>query len=131
MQNLPIKALPNQRFSIVLDNNRWDIAIRDTNGTISVSMIRDGTALIENARAVAGMRIIPAQYQEAGNFTLTTQNGEIPDYTKFGVTQELIYLSATELAEIREPVSPPITEDFFDPIAPLPLRFAPQGYELA
>jgi hypothetical protein len=128
MQTLPIQAIANQQFSTVLDNNRWNISIRSTNGTVSVSMTRNDVLIIENLRAVSGMRIIPAQYQEAGNFALITQSGEIPDYTKFGVTQTLIYLSAAELVVIREPQSPPVTTAFFNPIGALPLRFSPQNY---
>lgn len=131
METLPIQAVPNQQFSVVLDDNRWDITIKTTNGTISVSLTLNNEVVIENLRAVAGVRIIPAEYQEAGNFAIITQNLAIPEYTQFGVTQALLYFSAAELAVMREPIVPPITAADFDPIAALPLRFAPQGYELA
>lgn len=131
METVSIQAIPNQTLTIVLNQIRWDMTIKSTNGTVSVSITKDGVLLIENARATAGMRIIPAKYQEDGNFAIITTNNEIPDYTKFGITQSLVYVTQDELDVIRAPVAPPITASYFDQSAPLPLRFAPQGYELA
>lgn len=131
MQSIPIQALPNQSFSIPLDGNQWDFVIRSTNGTISVTLTLNGSIVIENMRAVGGMRIIPSIYEEAGNFVIVTANFEIPDYTKFGVTQQLIYVSATELAALRSPPPAILTPANFDSNAALPLRLFPQGYRLA
>lgn len=131
MNQIPIQAIPNQSFTINLDNALYDISIKYTNGCMSVSISRDNSALIENLRAVAGQLIIPCKYQEAGNFLFTTLNQQLPDYTQFNVTQQLIYLSADELAAIRTPTPSQITDDFFNPIAAFPLRYKPQGYVLA
>jgi len=128
MQNVPLQAVPNQQFAVALDDNQWDITLKTTNGTVSVTMLRNGEVIVENARAVAGMRIIPCIYQEDGNFVIVTQNQEVPEYSKFGVTQFMIYLSASELDEIRVPIPSLITQSYFDPLGALPLRFAPQGY---
>jgi hypothetical protein len=128
MQNIPIQAIPNQQFSTVIDNNRWDISLKTTNGTVSCTLLRNGETIVDNARCVSGMRIIPCIYQENGNFAFVSQLQELPDYNKFGVTQFMIYLSPDELAVIRTPPPAIITSDFFDPLAALPLRFAPQGY---
>lgn len=131
MQAVTLQAIPNQQFSLVVDESRWDITVRTTNDTISVSIMRDGVSVIENYRIVSGVLIIPAKYQESGNFILFTKSFEIPDYTKFGVTQSLFYISAADLELYRAPTDPPITAEYFDPIAALPLRFAPSGYTLA
>lgn len=98
---------------------------------MSVSMTLNGSPAIDNIHAAAGMKLIPAKYQEAGNFIITSQNFELPDYTQFGITQYLFYYSAAELAVIRIPAPAKITALFFNPIAGLPLRFSPQGYVLA
>jgi hypothetical protein len=127
-QQVPIQGLPNQQFSITLDNNIWDFSIKATNGVMSVSLGLNGGQVIENMRAVAGMRLIPSRYEEAGNFVFYTQNFDLPDYTQFNISQSLIYYSAAELAVIRNPVRPPITASYFNGIAALPLRFRPQGY---
>jgi hypothetical protein len=132
MLQLPIQALPNQQFQAVLDGNAWDFTIRSTNGVMSATLVLNGTTVVENARCVAGSFIIPSQYEEAGNFLFLTANNALPDYTLFGNSQSLIYVSPAELVVFRTPpVSPVITAASFDPIAALPLRFAPQGYEAA
>lgn len=132
MLSLPVSALPNQQFQAILDSNVWDITIRSTNGVMSVSLSLNNNIVIENARAVAGSFIIASEYEEDGNFFFITTNQQLPDYTQFGVSQSLIYVSAQELAVFRAPpVSPIITAEFFNPIAPLPLRFQPVGYVLA
>lgn len=131
MEVLSLQALPNQSFSVILDGNQWNISVRDTNGTISFTLVKNGVIVVENARAVAGMRIIPSIYQEDGNFALICLNQAIPDYAQFGVTQSLVYISPTELVAMRVPIPAQITADYFDPLGGLPLRFAPQGYILA
>lgn len=132
MLNLPISALPNQEFQVVLDQNSWDISIKATNGIMAVSLTLNNNIVIQGARAVAGALIIQSQYLESGNFFFITQNYELPDYTQFGITQSLIYVSAQELAAYRAtPSSPIITAAYFNPIASLPLRFAPQNYTIA
>jgi hypothetical protein len=69
--------------------------------------------------------------QESGNFFFTTANSALPFYTLFNTSQSLIYVSAAELTAFRATPAPPITAAFFNPIAALPLRFAPTGYQLA
>jgi hypothetical protein len=129
MQSLPIQSIPNQAFSIVLDDNKWDFVIKTTNGTVSVSLSRNNIPVISNLRAVAGMRIIPAQYEESGNFAIITLNQELPDYTMFGTSQILVYISAEELALEREPsASPYIVSADFDPLGGLPKKFAPTNF---
>jgi hypothetical protein len=42
-----------------------------------------------------------------------------------------VYLSAAELAAIRVPPPSLLTPAYFDPLAALPLRLFPQGYQAA
>jgi hypothetical protein len=128
MMQLPIQPLPNQEFQALLDGNSWDFTIRTTNGVASMTLALNGNTVVENARCVAGSLVIPAQYEEAGNFLFLTANNQLPDYPLFGTTQSLIYASAVDLAAFRVPVATPITAADFNPIAALPLRFAPVGY---
>lgn len=128
MQLIPLQAIANQKFSITLDGNNFTIELRYTNGVMSISIDLNSVNIIQGYRVVAGMRVIPCKYQEAGNFIFTTQSFALPDYTQFGVTQQLIYATQAELDAIRQTPSLPITAAFFNPIAALPLRFKPQGY---
>lgn len=131
MQQIPLQAIPNQSFSITLDNNNWDIAIKTTNGCTSVSLTLNRVVVIENMRAVANTKIIPAEYEEAGNFAFVSKGQALPSYVDFDITQALLYITADDLAAIRVPIAPKITSPDFDSVAPLPLRFSPQGYVLA
>lgn len=131
MQQVPIQAIPNQQFSIVLDNNSWNFVIKETNGVMSVSLALNGDQVLDNARAVGGSFIIPSKYEESGNFIFLTTNNQLPEYAQFNVNQSLVYVTAAELAVFRTKPTPPITAADFNPIAALPLRFSPQGYVLA
>jgi len=129
MMSLPIQQLPNQSFSIQLDGNSWDFLLKTVEDTTVVSLTLNTVDILDSARAIVGSFIIPSQYQEAGNFFFVTQNFLLPYYTQFGVTQALIYISAAELAILRQPSADPfITATDFNPIAALPFRFSPQGY---
>jgi hypothetical protein len=131
---IPLQAIPNQDFTITLDNNLWEIGIHTCNGIVAVTLTLNGTLLIENLIGASCAPIIPAQYQENGNFVFLTANQQLPVYSQFNVTQSLFYFSASELAVLRTPpvassrYVPTVTAESFNPIGSLPLRFSPQGY---
>lgn len=128
MQQIPIQQLPNQSFSIILDNNTWNFLIKTAGGATVVSLNLNNVDILDSAQAVSGSFIIPSLYQEAGNFFFLTQNQNLPIYTQFNVSQQLIYISAAELAALRGPIPTRITSAYFNPLGALPLRFSPQGY---
>ncbi len=133
MQVIPIQAIPSQTFSYIdSDNNQWSIAIKLVADQVAFSLSLNGQIILENITAVAGIRIIPYDYLEQGNFVLITQNQQIPDYTQFGTTQQLVFLSKSDILSFRQRLSDLtiITAADFDPNGGLPLRFAPQGYGL-
>lgn len=133
-QIIPIQSTPNQSLTITLDGNLWGLTIKTCNGVTAVSMTLNGNDLIDDLIAAACAPIIPAPYQESGNFAFLTANNQLPNYKQFNVTQSLFYFSATELAAFRvppvakSPSVPTVTAVNFNPIAQLPLRFSPQGY---
>jgi len=128
MQLVPIQAVPNQSFSLTLDGNNYVLGIKYTNGCMSVSIVRNTVQIIENMRVVAGQLVIPFRYLESGNFFFTTANQQLPNYEQFNITQQLIYLSADELAILRERTQGIVTASDFDALGGLPLRFKPIGY---
>lgn len=101
MIDVGIATLPNQALSIQLDERFYEIAIREANGVMSATLVRDGVTLISNVRVTAGTPLLPYRYQESGNFVMTTDNEAIPYWDQFNVTQFLVYLSADELAALR------------------------------
>lgn len=101
MREINLAAIPNQSFSVQADDDFYDILIKETNGVMCSSITRNGTVIQQSARVVAGYPLIPYAYQETGNFVIVTEEEELPDYTQFGITQTLIYLSAAEIGALR------------------------------
>lgn len=101
MIEIPISAIPNQSFSIRLDNSQYDIRIHTCNNIMAFDIVRDGVEIVTGARAVAGYPIIPYDYLENGNFVIITANDEYPNYVQFGITQFLIYASQAEIGALR------------------------------
>lgn len=118
MEIIPIDAIPNQSFSIVLDNNNYQISLKLTKNVISCTIVRNGETIIQNQRCVSGTPLIPYKYIEDGNFAFITQNQELPNYEEFGVTQFLAYFTQDDIDDSRDS-----DELIFNPIANKPLRY--------
>jgi hypothetical protein len=111
MIQIPIANIPNQSFSINLDESQYDIRIHATsdrgipgNEIMAVTIIRDSVIIVSGMRAVSDYPIIPYAYLEDGNFFITTMNDEYPDWRQFGNTQYLIFASQAELIAARTTV---------------------------
>ena len=100
-QLIQLQAVPNQSFSAAFNDRRYELTIKNTAGVMSLDLVRDNVTIYQGARIVAGTPLIPYAYQESGNFIITTENGEIPFYTRFGVTQFLFYASPAEIEVIN------------------------------
>lgn len=100
---IPLEAIPNQEFTITLENHGFDISITSAGGMTFATIKKDGATIISGERIVTGEPIIPFPYLEGdtGNFTITTLNDALPDYNEFGSTQTLIYATAAEIAAVR------------------------------
>lgn len=101
MLEIPLAAVANQEFSVTLDERFYDFRIVYAGGCMAVTISRDSVLLVENLRMVAGTPLLPYAYQEEGNFVLQTLDGDLPDYTMFGVSQSLLYVTADEIAALR------------------------------
>lgn len=103
MEIINIQAIPNQKLSVRLDNNLYQITIKECNGCMCATVVCNGITIVTNSRLVGNTPLIPYRYLEndSGNFIIGTDLEEIPYYTQFGVTQQLIYASAAELIEFR------------------------------
>lgn len=102
MIDVGVSAIANQSLSIQLDERFYDIALREANGVMAITITRDDVALVSNMRLTAGTPVLPYRYQEEGNFIMTTDSEAIPYWDQFGVTQFLVYLNADEVAALRE-----------------------------
>ncbi len=100
---IPIDPVPNQSFSITLDNNRYVIALNYGANIMSATIRRNDETVVSGQRCCAEQLIFPYKYLEAksGNFIFQTENDELPNYQLFGATQFLIYIPNSELEELR------------------------------
>lgn len=103
MQQIPIQAIPRQTFNVTLDEIQFQITLQAIENMMYATIFANNVAVVKGARCVAGYQIMPFRYMEgkAGNFTIATNNFELPWWEQFGVTQQLIYASNEELETVR------------------------------
>lgn len=103
MQTIDLQTIPNQQLTVVLDGVLYSLTLRLTNGCMSVDVTRAGDPVVSGQRIVAGAPFLPYVALEGayGNFIMLTQDGDLPDYTQFGLTQTLIWATAAEIGTIR------------------------------
>jgi hypothetical protein len=83
---------------VVLDNALWELRLVTCKGALAVSIKRNGETIVDGARAVAGELIIQQKARAFfGNFAIITNNGDLVDYSQFGVSQFLAFLSPPPL----------------------------------
>lgn len=101
MIQLTIDKTANQTLSSLLDEASYKITLKALTNGMFIDIERDDVMIIQGLRIVGNTPIIPYPYLEHGNFILATQNGDIPDYTQFGTTQFLYYVTVEELEIAR------------------------------
>lgn len=101
MRLIPLIQSPNQSFSVRLDNTRLVMRLKEANAVMFADLERAGSPVVSGMRFIAGEPLIPYRYLEEGNFLFVTLNDELPDWRKFGTSQQLIYLTAAEIDALR------------------------------
>lgn len=101
MRLVPVAAVPNQSFTVRLDDTRMVLRLKDADGIMVADFERNGETVLLGTRVLAGECIIPYRYLEQGNFIFLTLNDELPDWRSFGVSQNLIYITAAEVEALR------------------------------
>ena len=98
-QSIPIDPVANQAMSVVLNNDRYDLTLRDLGGIIGATVVRNGTTLVSNAAVTSGEPIIPYGHlaTQGANFLFNTANDEIPTPASLGSTQRLLYYITDEV----------------------------------
>ena len=106
MQRLRIPNIPNQRFSITLDNVAYQLRLRtidryDVKLTLADIYI-NGSLVKSGVRCVPDSPLIPYEYltENGANFFFHCINGDYPYYTEFNRTQVLCYGTKEELAAL-------------------------------
>jgi hypothetical protein len=101
MNLLTLQPIPNQSFSTLLENVRYDISVHETNGVMAASIIRNEVLIVDSIRITAGTLLLPYRYQENGNFIFLNLNDDLIYYPNFGASQNMFYLSVADLANLR------------------------------
>ena len=102
-QRLALQAVPNQSFSALLDDQSYQITLKETQGVMSATIVLNDEVIISGSRFFADGPLIPYEHLEGdgGNFLLRTEQDALPAFDEFDVTQFLFYLSAAEVADAR------------------------------
>ena len=101
MEQINLSNLPNQSFSYTSGSNTFDLLIKESNGSMYASITSNGNDLIDSVRIMPNQLIIPYLYLENGNFIIIAQGNDDVYYDQFGITQTLLYLTASDLVEYR------------------------------
>lgn len=113
MELITLDPVPSQRFNIPLGGNNYDIKIYSIDGHMSYDLdinsqrvSNNGVWLVSGFKMVNDIPLLVYRSQEvSGNLLLTLPIEEIPDYTRFGISQFLHFLTEDETAEYREAAS--------------------------
>lgn len=94
---------PNFEFTVTLEQNKYDIAIRTIGDRTYMSVDCNGADVIDGVLCVPGAIVLPYAYLEGqgGNFVWVTANDNYPNWNNFGTTDFLLYISVAELASLR------------------------------
>jgi len=97
---IPIQAIPRQEFKVTLDSSVFDITLVAVQDMMYATIVNNGVTIVSGARCVAGYPILTSKSMlgQAGNFGFSTPNNENPWWPNFGITHQLLYATALELA---------------------------------
>jgi hypothetical protein len=116
MINIPLQAIPNQNFTFqdVTTQTNYFIEIKTCSSGDSqiaaFSISIDDVLIVSGCRAVAGFPLLASAYQQNGNFVVLTVDDALPDYTRFGIDQFLIYANQLELNAIATSQATALTD---------------------
>ena len=99
MYRLPIERIPNQIFTVVIDNISYRVALRNIQNLTFMSVWADGNLLFYNQLCVPNGFVNPYNYLSInGKFYFRCLNSDYPFFKNFGITQELMFYTPEEVA---------------------------------
>lgn len=97
MRVISLRAVPNQRFSFVNGQDRWQIEIKVAIESMICSLWLNEEAVLLGSRIVAGVPMIPYPHMtEHGNFGILTDGDDEPWWQEFGKSQQMIFWPGDE-----------------------------------
>ena len=101
MQVVPLKNIPNQSFYITLNDVDYRIVVRTMQGLTFLSVFVNGVPLFYNQLCTPNAFINPYSYVSInGKFYFGCLDEEYPNYKQFGITQNLYFLTNSEVAAL-------------------------------
>jgi hypothetical protein len=102
MESIVIDALPSQRFTFTAGGNNYKLKIYSIDGHMSYDLFVNSIEIVAGFKMVNDIPLLPYPHQEVdGNILLQIPEDEIPDYTRFGLSQFLYYLTEEETTAYR------------------------------
>jgi len=97
---IPLAQVPNQALSFNADNSLWTIHVYQSAKFVCADIQIDGEPIFTGVRCFGGTKLLQYGYMTApdlGNFVFD----EDADWTNFGASCNLYYLSKAELAQFE------------------------------
>ena len=101
MYQVPLAAVPNQAVSFNIDGAFWQVRIFQAMTHMCADIRRNGDDVIKGIRCASGTPLMPYSYMYSPNFGNFVFGAE-PDWTNFGQSVSLLYLTASEFAEYSQ-----------------------------
>lgn len=98
MKQIPLLALPNQRFSVVLDDQNVTITLKQNGGAVYISIECDKESVVSGHICNNDMQIPMFQTTKfKGHLVFHDTLGKChPEYQGFGARYQLIYVAKDE-----------------------------------
>lgn len=101
MIQIEIQKIPNQEFSVEINEVRYLLRIRTFKEMTFMDITINDELVKGSVRCCPNTLVIPYDYlTEGGNFIWQCLNNDYPSYEKFGDTQFLNYLTDEEISEL-------------------------------
>ena len=101
MVTIQLDNIPNQVFSITLNNMLYRIAVRTIQNFTLISVWQNGDILFYNQVCTPNAFVKPYYYvSENGKLYFRCLDNEYPNYKKFGDTQQLLFLTPDEVGNL-------------------------------
>ena len=92
MITIPLRAIPNQRFSFAHGQDRWVIEIKVAIESMICNLWLNDSPVLMGTRIVAGVPIIwTPRLAVNGNFGIITEGDDEPWWQLFETSQRLVY----------------------------------------
>jgi len=102
MESIAIDVLSSQRFTFTAGGNNYKLKIYSIDGHMSYDLFINSIEIVAGFKIVNDIPLLPYPHQEVnGNILLQIPEDEIPDYTRFGLSQFLYYLTEDETTAYR------------------------------